>query len=80
MNLSPVTSFCGATTASSVSLQNKYMGLICLAYELSEPFLFFDREVLVMEFIEGTPIMNLSNEMSKRGIDPGGKLAAMAKQ
>ncbi|KAM0925639.1 hypothetical protein ACQ4PT_004068 [Festuca glaucescens] len=38
------------------------------------------REVLVMEFIEGTPIMNLGNEMSKRGIDPGGKLAAMAKQ
>uniref|UniRef100_A0ACD5XER5 Uncharacterized protein n=1 Tax=Avena sativa TaxID=4498 RepID=A0ACD5XER5_AVESA len=38
------------------------------------------REVLVMEFIEGTPIMNLSNEMSKRGIDPVGKLAAMAKQ
>jgi aarF domain-containing kinase len=33
-----------------------------------------------MEFIEGTPIMNLGNEMSKRGIDPGGKLAAMAKQ
>lgn len=38
------------------------------------------REVLVMEFIQGTPIMNLSNEMSKRGIDPAGKLAAMAKQ
>ncbi|XP_062207826.1 uncharacterized protein LOC133909421 [Phragmites australis] len=38
------------------------------------------REVLVMEFIEGTPIMNLGNEMVKRGIDPGGKIAAMAKQ
>ncbi|KAM3334225.1 hypothetical protein ACQJBY_024329 [Aegilops geniculata] len=38
------------------------------------------REVLVMEFIQGTPIMNLSSEMSKRGIDPAGKLAAMAKQ
>uniref|UniRef100_A0A0D3EXJ4 ABC1 atypical kinase-like domain-containing protein n=1 Tax=Oryza barthii TaxID=65489 RepID=A0A0D3EXJ4_9ORYZ len=38
------------------------------------------REVLVMEFIEGTPIMNLGNEMAKRGIDPGGKIATMAKQ
>ncbi|KAG0540612.1 hypothetical protein BDA96_03G423900 [Sorghum bicolor] len=38
------------------------------------------REVLVMEFIKGTPIMNLGNEMAKRGIDPGGKIAAMAKQ
>jgi len=38
------------------------------------------REVLVMEFVEGTPIMNLGNEMAKRGIDPGGKIAAMAKQ
>jgi aarF domain-containing kinase len=38
------------------------------------------REVLVMEFIEGTPIMNLGHEMAKRGIDPGGKVAAMAKQ
>ncbi|ONK71185.1 uncharacterized protein A4U43_C04F5760 [Asparagus officinalis] len=38
------------------------------------------RKVLVMEFIEGTPIMNLGNEIARRGIDPGGKLAAMAKQ
>ncbi|RLN24178.1 hypothetical protein C2845_PM07G31890 [Panicum miliaceum] len=38
------------------------------------------REVLVMEFIKGTPIMNLGSEMAKRGIDPGGKIAAMAKQ
>ncbi|KAL5656385.1 hypothetical protein ACJX0J_035704, partial [Zea mays] len=38
------------------------------------------REVLIMEFIKGTPIMNLGNEMAKRGIDPGGKIAAMAKQ
>ncbi|TVU36132.1 hypothetical protein EJB05_18048 [Eragrostis curvula] len=38
------------------------------------------REVLVMEFIEGTPIMNLGHEMAKRGIDPGGKVAAKAKQ
>jgi len=33
-----------------------------------------------MEFIKGTPIMNLGSEMAKRGIDPGGKIAAMAKQ
>ncbi|KAF8755797.1 hypothetical protein HU200_011269 [Digitaria exilis] len=38
------------------------------------------REVLVMEFVKGTPIMNLGNEMAKRGVDPGGKIAAMAKQ
>ncbi|ONM35472.1 Protein kinase superfamily protein [Zea mays] len=38
------------------------------------------REVLVMEFIKGTPIMNLGNEMARRGIDPSGKIAAMAKQ
>ncbi|KAJ4757731.1 Protein kinase superfamily protein [Rhynchospora pubera] len=38
------------------------------------------RDVLVMEFIEGTPIMNLGNEIAKRGIDPGGKIASMAKQ
>ncbi|GJM92161.1 hypothetical protein PR202_ga08596 [Eleusine coracana subsp. coracana] len=38
------------------------------------------REVLVMEFIEGTPILNLGHEIAKRGIDPGGKVAARAKQ
>ncbi|XP_078167388.1 uncharacterized protein LOC144562101 [Carex rostrata] len=38
------------------------------------------RDVLVMEFVEGTPIMNLGNEIAKRGIDPGGKIASMAKQ
>ncbi|XP_020102329.1 uncharacterized protein LOC109719900 [Ananas comosus] len=38
------------------------------------------RKILVMEFINGIPIMNLSNEIAKRGIDPGGKIAAMAKQ
>jgi len=43
-------------------------------------FIPFVREVLVMEFVKGTPIMNLGNEMAKRGIDPGGKIAAMAKQ
>ncbi|OEL25363.1 hypothetical protein BAE44_0013619 [Dichanthelium oligosanthes] len=43
-------------------------------------FFHWSQEVLVMEFIKGTPIMNLGNEMAKRGIDPGGKIAAMAKQ
>lgn len=33
-----------------------------------------------MEFIDGTPILNLGNEMAKRGINPGGKMAAVAKQ
>ncbi|XXG62348.1 hypothetical protein AAC387_Pa05g0720 [Persea americana] len=38
------------------------------------------RKVLVMEFIDGTPIMNLGSEMAKRGINPGGKMAMVAKQ
>ncbi|KAG9446405.1 hypothetical protein H6P81_012533 [Aristolochia fimbriata] len=38
------------------------------------------RKVLVMDFIEGTPIMNLGDEMAKRGINPGGKMAQLAKQ
>ncbi|KAJ3678196.1 hypothetical protein LUZ60_001999 [Juncus effusus] len=38
------------------------------------------REVLVMEYIEGTPIMNLESEIKKRGVDPGGRIAALAKQ
>jgi aarF domain-containing kinase len=33
-----------------------------------------------MEFVKGTPIMNLGNEMAKRGVDPGSKIATMAKQ
>ncbi|RWR83771.1 hypothetical protein CKAN_01254200 [Cinnamomum micranthum f. kanehirae] len=36
------------------------------------------RKVLVMEFIDGTPIMNLGSEMAKRGINPGGKMAKVA--
>ncbi|XP_010248834.1 PREDICTED: uncharacterized aarF domain-containing protein kinase 1-like isoform X2 [Nelumbo nucifera] len=38
------------------------------------------RRVLVMEFIDGVPILNLGDEMAKRGINPDGKVAAMAKQ
>lgn len=38
------------------------------------------RKVLIMEFIDGIPILNLGDEIAKRGIDPGGKIAAMAKQ
>ncbi|MCL7028250.1 hypothetical protein MKW94_020516 [Papaver nudicaule] len=38
------------------------------------------RKVLVMEFIDGIPILNLGDEIAKRGIDPGSKIAAMAKQ
>ncbi|KAK9090214.1 hypothetical protein Sjap_023391 [Stephania japonica] len=38
------------------------------------------RKVLVMEFIDGIPILELGNEMAKRGINPGGKAAAVAKQ
>ncbi|KAK4395776.1 protein ACTIVITY OF BC1 COMPLEX kinase, chloroplastic [Sesamum angolense] len=35
--------------------------------------------VLVMEYIDGIPILKLGDEMAKRGINPGGKLAAAAK-
>ncbi|XP_062170685.1 protein ACTIVITY OF BC1 COMPLEX KINASE 7, chloroplastic isoform X2 [Alnus glutinosa] len=38
------------------------------------------RRFLVMEYIDGIPILNLGDEMAKRGINPGGKIAAAAKQ
>ncbi|KAI4343655.1 hypothetical protein L6164_010977 [Bauhinia variegata] len=38
------------------------------------------RRVLVMEYIDGIPILNLGDEIAKRGINPGGKAAAAAKQ
>lgn len=38
------------------------------------------RKVLVMEYIDGIPILNLGDEIAKRGINPGGKIAAAAKQ
>ncbi|KAJ4974635.1 hypothetical protein NE237_007809 [Protea cynaroides] len=38
------------------------------------------RKVLVMEFVDGIPIMNLGDEIAKRGINPGSKMAAVAKQ
>ncbi|KAK7265589.1 hypothetical protein RJT34_33211 [Clitoria ternatea] len=37
------------------------------------------RRVLVMEYIDGIPIMNLGDEIAKRGINPRGKVAAAAK-
>lgn len=33
-----------------------------------------------MEFIDGIPIMKLGDEMAKRHIDPGGRIASMAKR
>nr|GEX23830.1 protein kinase superfamily protein [Tanacetum cinerariifolium] len=38
------------------------------------------RRVLMMEFIDGVPIMNLGDEIKKRGINPESKMAAAAKQ
>lgn len=38
------------------------------------------RRVLVMEYIDGVPILNLGAEIAKRGINPGGKIAEAAKQ
>ncbi|KAF9609339.1 hypothetical protein IFM89_015594 [Coptis chinensis] len=38
------------------------------------------RKVLVMDFVDGIPILNLGDEIAKRGINPGGKVVAAAKQ
>ncbi|KAL5543979.1 hypothetical protein UlMin_007763 [Ulmus minor] len=38
------------------------------------------RRVLVMEYVDGIPILNLGDEIAKRGINPSGKIAAAAKQ
>uniref|UniRef100_A0A7C8Z649 ABC1 atypical kinase-like domain-containing protein n=2 Tax=Opuntia streptacantha TaxID=393608 RepID=A0A7C8Z649_OPUST len=38
------------------------------------------RRLLVMEYIEGIPILRLGDEMAKLGINPGGRMAAAAKQ
>lgn len=37
------------------------------------------RHVLIMQFIEGTPILKLGEEMAKRGIDQNGTMARLAK-
>ncbi|KAK4370076.1 hypothetical protein RND71_009551 [Anisodus tanguticus] len=37
------------------------------------------RRVLVMEYIDGTPILKLGDEMAKRGMSPEGKVAAIAR-
>lgn len=33
-----------------------------------------------MEYIDGIPILNLKDEIMKRGINPDGKIAVAAKQ
>ncbi|XP_078440777.1 uncharacterized protein LOC144710834 isoform X2 [Wolffia australiana] len=38
------------------------------------------RRVLVMDFLDGVPIMNLGEEMSQRGINPNSKMALAAKE
>ncbi|KAG8379408.1 hypothetical protein BUALT_Bualt07G0085400 [Buddleja alternifolia] len=38
------------------------------------------RRVLVMEYIDGIPILKLEDEIAKRGINPVGKVAVAAKQ
>lgn len=40
----------------------------------------FTRRVLLMEYIDGIPILRLGDEIAKRGINPDGKVAAAAKQ
>lgn len=46
----------------------------------NDVLLWLYRRVLVMEYIDGVPIMNLGDEIAKRGINPHGKVAAAAKQ
>ncbi|KAK9734095.1 hypothetical protein RND81_04G114800 [Saponaria officinalis] len=38
------------------------------------------RRAMVMEYIDGIPILKLGDEMAKRGFNPRGKIAAAAKQ
>ncbi|CAM6128703.1 unnamed protein product [Calypogeia fissa] len=38
------------------------------------------RRVMCMDFIEGTPIMQMEGELKKRGINPNGRVAKMAKK
>ncbi|KAL2932804.1 Protein ACTIVITY OF BC1 COMPLEX KINASE 8 chloroplastic [Bienertia sinuspersici] len=38
------------------------------------------RRVLVMEYINGIPILKLGDEMAKRGVNPSGRIATAAKQ
>ncbi|KAK8482842.1 hypothetical protein V6N13_095959 [Hibiscus sabdariffa] len=38
------------------------------------------RRVLVMDYIDGIPILNLGDEMAGRGINPSSKMATVAKQ
>ncbi|GAB4859537.1 hypothetical protein Ancab_011005 [Ancistrocladus abbreviatus] len=38
------------------------------------------RRVLVVEYIHGIPILKLGDEIAKRGMNPGGKIATAAKQ
>lgn len=47
---------------------------------IDQTVVLFVRRVLVMEYINGIPILNLGDEIAKRGINPVGKVAAAAKQ
>ncbi|KAK2971354.1 hypothetical protein RJ640_030320 [Escallonia rubra] len=38
------------------------------------------RRVLVMEYVDGIPILKLGDEIARRGVNPGGKIAAAAKR
>lgn len=45
-----------------------------------EPSHAASRRVIVMEYIDGIPILKMGDEMKKRGVNPDGKLAVAAKQ
>ncbi|KAH8959178.1 hypothetical protein BDL97_06G066500 [Sphagnum fallax] len=63
----------------SKSLQSANQGKSPIAVPRSIPGL-VTKKVLVMDFIEGVPILKLGDEMAKRGIDPNGAMAKIAKR
>jgi aarF domain-containing kinase len=69
----------GSMDRISESLRAANWGKAPIAIPRSVPGL-VTKKVLVMDFIEGTPILKLADEMAKRGINPNGAVARMAKR
>lgn len=70
-----------ASVNSTWSISGIAGGIILFDIPFSNQlFLCFVRRALVMEYIDGIPILNLGDEIAKRGIDPGGKIAVVAKR
>ncbi|CAM6010856.1 unnamed protein product [Sphagnum balticum] len=69
----------GSMDRISESLRAANWGKAPIAIPRSVPGL-VTKKVLVMDFIEGIPILKLADEMAKRGINPNGAVARMAKR